>query len=98
MKSALLQYPYGEVFEPLEKICKKKGYSKIKIDPETGVIHATKGIQLFNNLVDLDVKVEKVDDQITRINITASSFKLSSGSKDLEEIEERFIETIYKFF
>jgi hypothetical protein len=98
MKSALLQYPYGEVFGPLEKICKKKGYSKIKIDQETGMLHATKGIQLFNNHVDLDVKVEKVDDQITRINITASSFKISAGSKDLDEIEERFVETIYKFF
>ena len=98
MKSALLQYPYREVFEPLEKICQKKGYSKIKIDQETGVLHATKGIQLFNNHVDLDVKVEKVDDQITRINITASSLKISPGSKDLDEIEERFVETIYKFF
>ena len=98
MKSALLQYPYREVFEPLEKICKKKGYSKIKIDEATGVIHASKGIQLFNNLIDLDVTVEKVDEQITRINITASSFKLSSGNKDLNEIEERFVETIYKFF
>jgi len=98
MKSALLQYSYGEVFEPLEKICKKKGYSKIKIDQETGVLHASIGIQLFNNHVDLDVKVEKVDDQITRINITASSLKLSPGSKDLEDIEERFVDTIYKFF
>jgi hypothetical protein len=98
MKSALLQYPYGEVFGPLEKICKKKGYSKININQEAGELHATKGIQLFNNLVDLEVKVEKVDEQITRINITASSFKLSHGSKDLQEIEERFVETIYKFF
>ena|SRR6186713_2891650 len=98
MKSALLQYPYGEVFGPLEKICKKKGYSRININLDEGVLHATKGIQLFNNHVDLDVKVEKVDDQITRINITASSFKLSPGSKDLQEIEERFVETIYKFF
>lgn len=98
MKSALLQYPYGEVFGPLEKICKKKGYSKIKIDEVTGMLHASKGIQLFNNHVDLDVKVEKVDDQITRINITATSFKLSQGSKELEEIEDRFVDTIYKFF
>src|SRR6187549_1562187 len=98
MKSALLQYPYVDVFWTLEKICKKKGYSKIKIDHETGILHASKGIQLFNNHVDLDVKVEKVDDQITRINITASSFKISHGSKDLDEIEERFVETIYKFF
>jgi hypothetical protein len=98
MKSALLQYPYQEVFGPLEKICKKKGYSKIKIDQETGLLHATKGIQLFNNHVDLDVKVEKVDEQITRINITATSFKISPGSRDLQEIEERFVETIYKFF
>jgi len=98
MKSALLQYPYGEVFGPLEKICKKKGYSKIKIDEGTGVLHATKGIQLFNNHVDIDVKVEKVDDQITRVNITASSFKLSQGNKELEEIEDRFVDTIYKFF
>lgn len=98
MKSALLQYPYREVFGPLEKICKKKGYSKIKIDQETGVLHASRGIQLFNNHIDIDVKVEKVDDQITRINISASSFKLSAGNKDLEEVEERFVETIYKFF
>jgi hypothetical protein len=98
MKSALLQYPYGEVFEPLEKICKKKGYSKIKIDQETGMLHASKGLQLFNNHVDIDVKVEKVDEQITRINISATSFKISPGSKDLEEIEERFVDTIYKFF
>jgi len=88
MKSALLQYPYVDVFGPLEKICKKKGYSKIKIDQETGILHASKGIQLFNNHVD----------QITRINITASSFKISHGPKDLQEIEERFVETIYKFF
>ena len=98
MKSALLQYPYGEVFEPLEKICKKKGYSKITIDQASGILHASKGIQLFNNHVDLNVKVEKVDEQITRINVMASTFKISNGGKDLEEIEERFVETIYKFF
>ena len=76
----------------------KKGYSKIKIDEGTGMLHATRGIQLFNNHVDIDVKVEKVDDQITRINITASSLKLSQGSRELEEIEDRFLDTIYKFF
>ncbi len=65
---------------------------------ETGLIHASKGLQLFNSHVDLDVKVEKVDDQITRINITATSFKLAEGSKDLDEIEERFVNTICKFF
>lgn len=62
------------------------------------MIHASKGLQLFNSHVDLDVKVEKVDDQITRINITATSFKLAEGSKDLDEIEERFVNTICKFF
>lgn len=62
------------------------------------MIHATKGIQLFNTLVDLNVMVEKIDDQTTRINITATSFKLSSGNKDLDEIEVQFVETIYKFF
>ena len=98
MKSALLQYPYGEVFEPLEKICKKKGYSKITINRETGVIHARKGIQLFNNLIDLDVHVERVDEYITRINIVATSVKVNSGGKELEEVEEKFVDTIYKFF
>lgn len=98
MKSTLLQYPYGEVFEPLETICKKKGYSRIKIDQETGVLHATKGIQLFGKHIDLDFKVEKVDDQITRINITASDPKHAPDNKELAEIEERFIETISKFF
>lgn len=98
MKSALLQYPYGEVFEPLEKICKKRGYSKIKIDQETGMLHASRGIQLFNNHVDLNLLVEKVDDQITRISITATALKTSSANKDLDEIETRFVDTIYKFF
>lgn len=98
MKSALLQYPYGDVFGTLEEACKKKGYSKIKIDKVTGILHASKGIQLFNNHVDIDVKVEKVDDQITRLNITASSLKLSPGSRELDEVEERFLETVYKFF
>src|SRR5689334_21132498 len=91
MKSALLQYPYGEVFEPLEKICKKQGYSKIKIVQVIGVLHATYVLQLVVNHLVLAVKLEKVDDQITRINITSTWFKISSGNKDFQGNELRFV-------
>ena len=98
MKSALLQYPYGEVFEPLERLFKRKGFSRVKIDPTTGVLHASRGLNLFGNPIEVEMKVEKVDDQITKVNVIASSFKLSPGSKDLDELEDKLINTIYKYF
>ena len=97
MRSALLQYSYGEVFGPLQQACRKKGYSIVRFDARAGVLKASKS-KFFGKPIEIEMRVERLDEQITKINVTASSFKISPGSSVLENEEEKLVETIYKYF
>lgn len=98
MKSAILQYPYVRVMESLEYICKRKGFNIISSCHESGKINSKQNGFLSLTSIRYELHIEKIEEKITRVNVTASSRGNFMGKKKLDTIEENLVNSIYKYF
>ena len=69
MKSSFFCYPYERVFELLQTIIKKKHYSIATLDADHGDIKAVRKKGWLGKVKALDIKVFKVDADLTGIRI-----------------------------
>lgn len=93
MQTALLKYDINHIFKELPNLCIMYDYTIKQIDAERKTITAKKGNIFFNTILELELRVIKLDNDI--LNIGVKILKKGVPQKDLEE---KFIDSIYKLF
>ena len=98
MKSALLHYPYDEVFKNLRRVCKRKHFRIQEINELNGEMKAVKGWRILGSKSELHLKVEKQSQLITKVDVKVMIDGIKKYGTESPKAEEKFIETIYKYF
>ncbi len=98
MKSAHLHYSFGEVFKQLEKVCFRNGFLVLNSNEKKGEINAVRGWKLFGNKTYLHLKVSKKDKVGTKVDVVVKMSGLRKENKEVPKLEEKVVDTIYKFF
>jgi hypothetical protein len=96
MKSALLHFPYGEVFNSMEKVCRRNGFRVMDTNEKKGEINAEKGNRLFGNKILLHLKIQKQNTVKVNIEIVASGWL--KRFFNATEMEEKIVDSIYRHF
>ncbi len=99
MKSLKLLYPHHSVVNLLKKLLKTKKYDILTIDEKEGAINAVKKRRFQKDLI-LNIKVSKVDNNITNLDLTLNLKGRLSNNKLLnaEDEEERLINSVDNYF
>jgi len=98
MKSALLHYPYDEVFRFVDKVCQRNGFRIHEINKESGEVIANRGYKLLGNKSRLHLKLERKAKLITKVNVEIMRERIKKNPAALQKMEEEIIDTIYKYF
>lgn len=93
MQTALLKYDINHVFEMLPHLCLRYDYTIKQIDDQRKIITAKKGRILFSTPLELEIRVIKLDSEIINIGV-----KILKKGVPQKELEEKFVDSIYKFF
>ncbi|MCX6292398.1 MAG: hypothetical protein NT126_11640 [Bacteroidetes bacterium] len=98
MRSALLHYPFGEVFKSIEKVCDRNDFRITSSNEKKGEVTAERGRKIFGNKVLLHIKIEKREKLISKVNVTVLLSGIRKTEKDSLKIEEKIVDTVYKLF
>ncbi|HKR06175.1 MAG TPA: hypothetical protein VJY62_16180 [Bacteroidia bacterium] len=93
MERVMLIRKMDVVFKELPGFCAYKDYKIKEINNETKTIKAKKGRHIFGEVVELELQLSEVDFEI--VNLKIEILKRGITQK---ELEEEFVEQIYKFF
>jgi hypothetical protein len=75
MRSSVFQYPYIKVFRRTESLLSKIGMKIISSDAVKGSIKAKTGFSLNKPAIKVDLVIEEIENQNTKITITGITIK-----------------------
>lgn len=96
MKSSVFQYPYDKVFRRTHGALSKLGMKIVSSDALKGRITAHKSFTLTEPTIDVDLVIEQVEGQNTRVLIKNLSVKMQffHRKKAIDEKEEEILQAI----
>ena len=98
MKSALLHFPYGEVFNAMEKICSRNNFRIIDFNEKKGEINAEKGSSLIGNKISLHLKIQRTDKPVTKVIVEVEIKGRMKRFIEADKVEEKIVDSIYRHF
>jgi hypothetical protein len=98
MKSAMLHYSYSEVFKQLEKVCARNGFAILKSSEKDGEISAVRGWKILRNQTHLQISVQRKEKLVTKVFVEVKVTRKKNREIESAGIEEKLVDTIYKFF
>jgi hypothetical protein len=100
MKTALLQYPIHSSIKLLNAVLVKRGFSIISLNDDEGTIRASTPGGFFKKPKMLDIKVQRIDQHSTRIDVSINSNKSTYEKPQTNDefMEEKLVDTIYHYF
>jgi hypothetical protein len=98
MKTTSLICPYSTVFATVKLIVRRKGYSITSAIEEEGIITAIKPGSLFRKKMNLSLKVFKIAQHITGVELRVNKTNLKRPLYISEPEEDRLLSSIYKHF
>jgi hypothetical protein len=98
MKSALLLFPFGEVFNTLEKVCNRNGFHVMDSNAKRGEINAERGSNFIGNKIALHLKVERTDKPVTKVIVEAEIKGRMKRFIEISKLEEKIVDSIYRHF
>ncbi len=98
MRSALLHFPYGEVFNLMEKVCRRNNFRIIDSNEKKGEINAERGSNFIGNKLFLHLKVQRTDKPVTKVFVEVELKGRMKRFIELEKVEDRIVDSIYNHF
>lgn len=96
MKSSIFQYPYDKVFRRTHGALSRLGMKIVSSDAIRGKISAHKAFTLTEPTIDVDLIIEQIEGQNTRVMVKNLSLKLQffHRKKGIDEKEEEILQAI----
>jgi hypothetical protein len=100
MRSSVFQYPYDKVLRRTKGVLTRLGMKIIETDEQTGNIIAESGFSFMRPAVKINLVVEQMENQNTRVTVTGFKMKKHFFQKDknLETSEAEILEALSSMF
>lgn len=82
MKSSVYQYPYEKVFRRTKGVLAKLGLKITNFDSSTGNISATSNFSFFRPTVKINLIIEAMENNNTKVSVTGLQIKRNFFAKD----------------
>jgi predicted transcriptional regulator len=98
MKKQSFLFKQESVFKACIKALTKREFSIVDKDASVGRIQASSGSGIFEPKIMVEIHIEGTEDNTSSVNIRTKVVKQGLFSKKIDAfMEERFIDTLYKF-
>jgi hypothetical protein len=98
MKSAVLYFPYGEVYHAMEKICKRNNFHIVDSNEKKGEVNAERGSNFIGNKIMLHLKIQRTDKPVTKVFVEAELKGRMRRFIEIEKLEDKIVDSIYRHF